>query len=111
MWVTGVTLGVSGIADPNGRFHVKAIVEPGIAPQAAKPEINPSSKYVLLVSGLNYGSDNQDSAISRNLLLDLINGHLPVRPIRYLILMLLLEYFSLINRSRCNCWEHHVGTN
>lgn len=110
LWVSGVTLGIGGIADPNGQFYVNTIVEPGIAPLTKTPA-STSSKYVLMVSGLNYGSDCQDSAISRGLLLDFINGNLSVyleyhdAPIYY------LEFSGFCNCQSSYRREHNVCSN
>lgn len=80
-WVTGTTVGLRGSADSHGKFLVAEIIEPGI-PRLVKihraSDSKKSSKYVALVSGLNYGQESAEYSLERSQLIDFLNGSLHV---------------------------------
>lgn len=81
LWVTGTTIGIKGVADSFGKFFVKDIIEPGF-PQISKnidSLTNCSSKFIALVSGLNYGKEHLNSDLERSQLIELLNGVLHVQ--------------------------------
>ena len=80
LWVTGITLGLKGIANLSGKFYVQEIIEPGI-PCPSKIRSVPhrtDSRFVALVSGLNYGKENADCNLARNRLIEFLNGSVHV---------------------------------
>lgn len=77
-WVTGITLGLRGVADSKGKFKVSQIVEAGIPGLPARKNVE-SDSYVALVSGLHYGSTDGSISSARSLLAEFLNGDIFVR--------------------------------
>lgn len=72
-WVTGITLGLRGVADSHGKFKVSQIVEAGIPGLPARKKLENDS-FVALVSGLHYGSNEGSISSARSLLAEFLNG-------------------------------------
>ena len=90
-WVTGITIGLRGVADSQGKFKVLGVVEAGIPSLPVRKSVTNDS-YVVLVSGLHYGSTEGDICSARSLLVDFLNGNIFVR----FNLYLLIEFLYLI---------------
>lgn len=76
LWVTGTTIGIKGEADSLGKFFVREIIEPGY-PSPLKNVDSPkncSSKFIALISGLNYGEEYLINNSERSQLIELLNG-------------------------------------
>lgn len=81
LWVTGVTIGLRGVASSNGKFLISDIVEAGLAPQPKRliQDSLDTPKFVALVSGLHYGSTNHDDfSFQRSQFLEFLSGKLHV---------------------------------
>lgn len=72
-WVTGITVGLRGSADSQGKFKVSSVVEAGI-PVLPPRNIPEEDYYVALVSGLHYGSEDGSISSARSLLVEFLNG-------------------------------------
>lgn len=72
-WVTGITVGIRGVADSLGKFKVHGVTEAGI-PSLPKRTPSASDSFVALVSGMNYGSEDGAASTARSLLVEFLNG-------------------------------------
>lgn len=75
-WVTGTTIGLKGTADSTGKYFVQQVIEPGI-PDITKLQQSPSksnSRFVALVSGLNYGKEGAENSLERTRMIEFFNG-------------------------------------
>lgn len=85
LWVTGTTIGLKGEADSLGKFFVRDIIEPGYPSPLKKINFqkNCGSKFIALISGLNYGEEYLNNNLERSQLIELFNGILHVKIILY----------------------------
>ena len=76
-WVTGTTIGLKGTADLAGKFFVKQVIEPGIPdiPKFKQSTPKSDSRYVALVSGLNYGKESAGNNLERTRMNEFFNGN------------------------------------
>jgi hypothetical protein len=94
-WVTGITLGLRGVADAKGKFKISKIVEAGIPALPVRKNIE-SDSYVALVSGLHYGSTEGSISSARSLLTEFLNGDIFVR---FIFILITLTFHRILARN------------